>query len=326
METNYKYSVNDRMNAIIRATYPELDVKKERYGMYLDVPITIEDHTVLKLDSIKIDEKDHLEFGNQRYVTKPDLNENGEPIIYDGYSEKGEPQSSNCTVKGELHSIDQMIADYITEKIERETLVIPLDITPIIETVIAWQEIIEKASPAVEEAEKKRKRDYDVWKENKRIEQEQRREEENRQKHEHYKQKQREDQILETTRKTWIDNHGSEMLKEATKREYPCVKRFLKEWGAHTLGEEYVLDYNHDVTVQERACPSDEALKIIMDIQNKMGIKAEIVWLPKGLDELYETSDPYDYDYDRPVPREAVCITLEKGIFYRIGYNFYKLI
>jgi hypothetical protein len=83
----------------------------------------------------------------------------------------------------------------------------------------------------------------------------------------------------------WINQHGSDRLKESIKQGFNCQKIYVLEKGQSILGDGYVLDYECDVSTNDRSCPSMAALNEVNSLKEK-GIDSTIVWLPDGIGQI----------------------------------------
>lgn len=84
---------------------------------------------------------------------------------------------------------------------------------------------------------------------------------------------------VEEEKQAWIETHGSERLKEATKRGYDCKRLYLTERLALELPG-YVTriwDGRGQWELKDRSCPSEKALEEVKRLE-KLGIKPVIKW------------------------------------------------
>lgn len=104
----------------------------------------------------------------------------------------------------------------------------------------------------------------------------------------------------------WINEFGSDKLKEGVRQGYNCRKIYALETGQSVLGESYSLDYDGNVPTKDRSCPSLEALHEVTRLKER-DIQAKIVWLPEGLSEI---------THDHEDSTEAIEVILEGNYWY----------
>lgn len=91
---------------------------------------------------------------------------------------------------------------------------------------------------------------------------------------------------LEVEKLEWIKTYGSDYLKEAVSLGYACQRSYVDERLAKELPD-FVVDYKENAYWEERACPSQDALKEVKKLLEQ-GYHAEIVWLTNPIDDDYE--------------------------------------
>jgi len=105
----------------------------------------------------------------------------------------------------------------------------------------------------------------------------------------------------EREKRQWIDQHGSNYLKKATKLGYDCQRQYVTERAAREFPG-FTVDFNNYADWRSRSCPSEEALELLEDILNRGFKDAKIVWL---------TAPPYywsRYSDGHYEAREAVVV------------------
>jgi hypothetical protein len=105
---------------------------------------------------------------------------------------------------------------------------------------------------------------------------------------------------LETEKKTWIEKHGSDHLREVYAAGYPCQRAYVEERVVYELGEDWTVDFGDRCAWEEKVMPSRAAMELKKKLK-KQGHEAEIVWL---------TDDGVEREYgdDEFSPCEAVVI------------------
>jgi hypothetical protein len=114
---------------------------------------------------------------------------------------------------------------------------------------------------------------------------------------------------------TWIKEQGSERLRLGFEKGYNCEKQFTSELLA-SLGGEWVLDYNGDISTKDRSCPTLAALQKCDTLAGHPWVTSSCIkWLPQGYDELTEM-----YDREEPEGVEAIEIRINGALAYlRMG-------
>lgn len=99
---------------------------------------------------------------------------------------------------------------------------------------------------------------------------------------------------LEAEKIEWIKQFGSDYLKEAVSLGYACQRSYVDERLAKELPD-FVVDYKENAYWEERACPSQDALKEIKKLLEQ-GYNAEVVWLTNPIDD-----DDYEFDHQETI-------------------------
>lgn len=119
-------------------------------------------------------------------------------------------------------------------------------------------------------------------------------------------------------KKAWIEANGSERLKLGVARGHNCEKLYTLEL-CDSLPENFDLDYEGEVKVKDRSCPSLEALKLCEELEKtKLPLVStiSIVWLPHGLDDLLEDEDRYEKEPSDGI--EAIEIKINDHYAYHL--------
>lgn len=80
-------------------------------------------------------------------------------------------------------------------------------------------------------------------------------------------------------RELWIEDYGSEYLKDCLKLGYDCQRKYAKERAAKELPE-FILDIDRQLEYEPIKCPSKEALELAKEYLAR-GFKVKIVLLTK---------------------------------------------
>ena len=105
----------------------------------------------------------------------------------------------------------------------------------------------------------------------------------------------------EREKKQWIDIYGSDYLKKATKLGYDCQRQYVTERAAREFPG-FTVDFDNYAYWRSRSCPSEKALELVEDAQERGFATAKVVWL---IDPPYYWDS---YENDRYAEREAVVI------------------
>lgn len=150
---------------------------------------------------------------------------------------------------------------------------------------------------------------YNEDRENKREEQRQREIERQKKLDEEYKKSQEASKKREAEKQEdidWINNNGSDYLKQCIKYGYNCKRKYMIERIEKEFPQ-FELDFDDNADWKERVSPSQEALDEVISWIEK-GFDAEIVWLTSSVH-----GGVYDYERDFE-PREAIRIVF-KGYY-----------
>lgn len=108
-------------------------------------------------------------------------------------------------------------------------------------------------------------------------------------------------EALLAERKAWIEEHGSQFLREAVAAGYDCKRRYIEERAAKEHPN-YVADLGDDAVWRSRSCPSPEGLA------EAKRVGGTVVWLTEHpYDEADGSEDPEDLE------GEAVLIENFRG-------------
>ena len=103
----------------------------------------------------------------------------------------------------------------------------------------------------------------------------------------------------------WIEQHGSQHLKDATAAGYDCQREYVIQRAAKEFPG-FEVDFNGKAGWQSRPCPSPTALKLAKKVSG------DVVWLTEpASSELPQSSYEY-YEYYEPEEfeaREAVVVS-----------------
>lgn len=103
---------------------------------------------------------------------------------------------------------------------------------------------------------------------------------------------------VEADKLQWIQEHGSDYLKDAVTLGYDCQRQYVDERSEKEFPD-FAVDFGDQAEWKSRSCPSREALAEAKNLIAK-GYKAEVVWL---------TCPPWEVDeYERFEADEAVVI------------------
>jgi hypothetical protein len=317
MEAIYELGIGNRMRAVLSAKNPEKQIYGTGAYSHILVQVAIPNEHVLQFSNIEVDQNNRVIFSGTVY--KPRLDDDGRVEVDTQIGPGGHVYSSSCKVMTYPVYPDELVRCHLINLIDAGQLNEPVDLGTIFSEMMTWKKIIDDAQPLVDAAERDRLLRYTEQERQKAIAQEQK----------DLAAKQKVERELQDAinrdvrRKSWIENHGSDMLKVAVGRGYECNSRFLKEWGCAMLGLDYLIDFKGDVTTQPRTCPSDEALAEILRLETinwseiETPVSLNIVWLPHGDDELrgWGSGDS---------ACEAVEVALSEPYFDR-KYYFYRL-
>jgi flagellar biosynthesis GTPase FlhF len=105
----------------------------------------------------------------------------------------------------------------------------------------------------------------------------------------------------EKEKRQWIAEFGSDYLKRAVKLGYDCQRQYVTE-RAEKEFPGFDVDFDNYADWRSRSCPSEEALEIVEDAQERGFATAKVVWLT---DPPYKWNDYEDGEYEA---REAVVV------------------
>lgn len=113
---------------------------------------------------------------------------------------------------------------------------------------------------------------------------------------------------LENDKKDWINNYGSQFLKDAFGEGYNCQRLYATERAIKEFPE-FSIDFDDELSIKDRPLPSQKALYESLEIK-KAGYDCDVSWTPR-------TSDGYDYEDEGA---EIICIYnyLGKYLLYKI--------
>lgn len=98
----------------------------------------------------------------------------------------------------------------------------------------------------------------------------------------------------------WIENEGSDYLKQCVKLGYNCRRKYIEERVKKEFPD-FCLDFDDYANWKERVSPSQKALDEVVKWLDK-GFDAKIVWLTNSV-----YGDEYDYENDFE-PCEAIAL------------------
>ena len=104
---------------------------------------------------------------------------------------------------------------------------------------------------------------------------------------------------LEAEKLQWIQEHGSECLRDAVDLGYDCQRKYVAQRTDMEFPG-YIVDFDDTAEWKSRSCPSREALAEVKDLIAK-GYDAKVVWLTVPPAQLPEEEWPFR-------PCEAIVI------------------
>lgn len=124
---------------------------------------------------------------------------------------------------------------------------------------------------------------------------ERRKEMRKRRKEEKRRRKQKERERRKAEKEEWIEEHGSEVLRDAYEEGYDCQRRYATERVRKEHHEDFYLDFDGTSEYKDRSCPSEKALRFAQETGG------EVVWLTHPGTEAADEEAPRHFEH-----REAV--------------------
>lgn len=143
-----------------------------------------------------------------------------------------------------------------------------------------------------------------------------RKERKKRRKEEREKRKRQRVERRKEEREEWIQEHGSDLLRDARAEGYDCQRRYAIERVRKEHDEAFYLDFDGTHEYKERSCPSEEAFRFAQETSGK------VVWLVTPGEERADEDRASSHLFE---PCEAVVkrITLgEHGKSYTLIREF----
>jgi len=188
------------------------------------------------------------------------------------------------SVAVKIRTNDFPFTRYLIDKIlETKSTYVRLD--EFFDILDAQKEKMEQLEPRRQQLQQEK--EAELEKEKAEQEEKQQREQAARRAHNEKTKKQREE--MEEYIDTFLENHASNRLRKCVGKGYNCRKATIQEMVKYYLGDEWVLDYNEQVDVKDRSCPSEAAIDKHIELeQANIPFMKDIVvkWLPNGFDQL----------------------------------------
>jgi hypothetical protein len=179
--------------------------------------------------------------------------------------------------------------------------------------LLAYNEVFEKGNELTKNMDvenKKLEQEYFERLEKVKLEYEIKRKSDEREK---IKQKTKEEErkLYESEKNNWIEQHGSQYLKDCLNLDIKANREYVIERASKEFPD-YEVDYNDNADWNDILSPS-ESIVNELKILRKNGVDSFIIWLKKPIETNY-----YDYDYE---PKEAILIQNYLG-----KYNLIKVV
>lgn len=294
MQEKFRYYLNEREHALVHAQNIEHDHKEGRTGSLI-VLIEVPKDVVANYD-IFLGGDGFLGFETSHKNNFPRIykNEDGTPRFYGGIYRDGSPKTPpEILVDTREIPLNVRVNELISQRIHSDGVGLNgLSLEVVLEQAEIDRDEIEEAKKLIPaEAERQRAAHEEYLREEKEKEAKKSAEEAAK------GAKKAEELLAQTERdkaiRAWVDQKGSDTLKLGFQKGYACKKRFLTEWGTVELGPEYVLDYDSDVSRNDRSCPTEAALNEQVRIENLhlQDLSVSVVWLPSGLSSVLHEPD-----------------------------------